>query len=82
MSDKRIDISTIMLSDLLEDRTASLEDIETCKYALERGVTRYGGQFHNDYSVQDRMETNKAIVERIEAELKRRNVHIVSLEKS
>jgi hypothetical protein len=71
------DITKIQLSELIEDREASVKDISECGLALRLGVTRYGGVNHDEKSVQDRIDGNIKIIEVIDAELKRRNVQII-----
>ena len=63
-----MDISKIPMNELLEDRDASLFDINLCEFALARNITEYG----DSASVQSRLESNRKIVEIIDAELARR----------
>lgn len=62
-----MDIKTISLHELVQDKQESLADIEICKQALAIGIHEY-----TRGRVQDRLETNIKIVEKIDEELKRR----------
>lgn len=59
------DISQIPLQELLDDKAASLVDIEVCKLALLHNVKEYS----NGYSVQSRLDDNQNIVNVIDKEL-------------
>ncbi|MBU3956448.1 OmpA family protein [bacterium] len=62
-----IDIEKIPIEELLKDKEESLLDIENCKMALKVGIVKYSGG-----SVQERLEINQKIVEKIDKELERR----------
>ena len=60
-------MKNIPIEELLFDKKESLKDIEVCKIAIARGVLEYsGGRVHN------RLATNIKIIEKIDAEIKRR----------
>lgn len=62
------DITTIPGDELLRDRQESERDIPICEDALSIGVTT-----HKDgSSVQERIDVNKRIIVKIDAELLRR----------
>jgi hypothetical protein len=65
------DLSHIPLQELYDDRRDSLEDIALCQQAIDEGIFTYT---HGDeeHSVQKRLDTNRAIIDVIDAELKRR----------
>ena len=63
-----MDIATIPDEELIEDRNASLADIEICRRALLSGVPTYG----NGQSTQRRLDVNAVIVARLDAEMQRR----------
>lgn len=62
------DITEIPTAELLLDLQESLDDITTCNNALKVGVLTYG----NGESTRYRYDVNLRIVEKIRAELKRR----------
>ena len=62
-------IEEISMRRLMKDRKESLIDIHMCETALGFGVTTYRGE-----SVKERLEVNKKIVERIDAEIMRRKL--------
>lgn len=62
-----LDIKKIPKNVLLVDRQASVSDIKICELALVHGVTHYSGG-----AVAGRLEINKKIIEKIDAELERR----------
>ena len=61
-----MNIKEIPLQELLKDKDESLEDIKICAKAIRLNVKYSGG------SIQDRLDTNKRIVEKINNELARR----------
>ena len=63
-----VDITKLPESELLEDREASITDISICEIALIIGLT------HIDESMttQQRLDINKSVIEKIDAELNRR----------
>ena len=61
-----MNIKEIPLQELLKDKDKSLEDIKICAKAIRLNVKHSGG------SIQDRLDTNKRIVEKINNELARR----------
>lgn len=63
------DITTLPISELLDDRQASLTDIKYCELALLHGVKTYG----KDASVQHRLDVNRKVVKMIDDELTRRD---------
>jgi hypothetical protein len=63
-----IDIETIPTFELKEDLAESIGDIELCERAIKAGVTTYG----KNESVQNRLDANKRIKQKIETELKKR----------
>jgi len=65
-----MNIKEIPLQELLKDKDESLEDIAICAKAIRLNVKYSGG------SIQDRLDTNKRIVEKINNELARRHVAI------
>jgi len=62
-----MEIIEIPTGELLKDKQESLLDITNCKMALRLGITKYSGG-----SVQERLEINQKIVEKIDIELNRR----------
>lgn len=62
-----MNIIEIPTDELLKDKQESLLDIANCKTALRLGITQYSGG-----SVQERLEINQKIVEKIDIELNRR----------
>lgn len=62
-----MDITKISLDKLKKDKEDSLQDITVCKNVLAFGVRKYPGE-----SIKERLDTNKKIVAKITAELKRR----------
>lgn len=65
-----MDIKLIPIEKLLRDKDASYEDIIVCYGALRLGITNYGTQMSGD--VQERINVNKGIIQKIDKELKRR----------
>ena len=65
-----MEINLISTEELLKDKQESLADIEICRKALSLlpPIETYSGG-----SVQDRLEINQRIVEKIEKELTQRN---------
>ncbi len=63
-----MDITKIPLSELINDRWASIMDVKLCKWAIVHGHTEYG----NGKSMQRRLDINQNIIEKIDAELERR----------
>lgn len=61
------DITEIPTSELENDLAASLQDIKVCTIAIREGITAYSGG-----SVQHRLDTNRAIVQKIKTELVQR----------
>lgn len=61
-------ITEIPQDELLKDLEETISDISTCEIALSLGVESYSGG-----KVQERLEVNKRIKEKIEAEIKRRS---------
>lgn len=65
-----IDIKTIPTAELLADKLDSEKDIELCRKAIDYGIL-----FHKDgLPVQERIDVNYAIIEKISAELKTRGI--------
>ena len=62
-----MDITQIPIDELLKDKTESLADIQNCQIALRVGIIEYSGG-----SVQERLDINQKIVNKINEELKRR----------
>ena len=62
-------MADLKVEKMVEDRQASLKDIEVCEQALRVGITRY-----STGDVRERLEVNQKIVGRIDAELLRRGV--------
>jgi hypothetical protein len=62
-----MDITEIPTSELKNDLAESLLDIKVCEVARAHNITRYKGG-----SVKHRLDTNRAIVQKIKAELARR----------
>ena len=62
-----MDIKKIPTEELRKDKQESLADIKVCEMAMRIGVTTYNGG-----KVEDRLDVNKKIVEKINEELKRR----------
>ena len=62
------DITKIPHTELMKDKHESLADINVCRAALGMGVATYG----NGKSTQKRLDTNKRIVKKIDAERARR----------
>lgn len=52
---------------LMQDRKESVSDVGVCTCAILNGIKEYSGG-----SVQERLDTNNKIIEKIDAELKRR----------
>lgn len=63
-----MNIEEIPITELLEDKAASISDIELCKFALLHGIGEYSGG-----SVIERLEKNQEIIKVIDKELERRN---------
>jgi len=62
------DITTISMDELLKDKEESERDIPICETALAVGIAT-----HKDgTSVQERIDVNKLIIIKIDAELNRR----------
>lgn len=61
-------ITTIPIEELYTDRQDSVRDIHLCTAAVMVGIETYGDKC----SVQERLNTSKAIVARIDEELARR----------
>jgi len=68
MEDIIVDITTIPAEQLKRDKADSLEDIIICQKAIEYKVKYSGG------SIQDRLDTNRRIVRKINKELLRREL--------
>jgi hypothetical protein len=64
-----LDIEQIPIQELIDDRAASLADIEVCKLAILHGIQNYSGG-----STQKRLDINQGIVDMIDKELVRREV--------
>lgn len=62
-----MDITKLPLEELKMDQAEAIKDAWWCECALSLGITKYSGG-----SVRERMETNKAIAARIQAEIERR----------
>ena len=62
-----IDITKLSEEELSQDREASLDDIAICQMALAVGIYEYSGG-----SVQQRLDVNRKIVQKIDTELERR----------
>ena len=62
-----MDIKKIPIEELQKDRDESFADIKVCKLAIIIGVTTYSGGL-----VEERLDINKKIVEKIDEELKTR----------
>lgn len=62
-----MDITTIPTQELAMDLLESEKDISICRLALSLGITSYSGG-----KVEERLDSNKRIVEVIRQELKRR----------
>ena len=67
-----VDITKLPLQELLNDREASLADIQICERALALGIEAYG----TGKSTEDRLIVNQGIVATIDAELQRRGIAI------
>ncbi len=67
-------VQDIPTKEMLVDRDETVQDIKWCDMALAVGVTTYGGENHDEKSVQERLDTNKKILEVIDGELKRRGI--------
>ncbi len=63
-----MDITKIPLNTLIADRYASIIDVKLCKWAIVHGHTEYG----DGKSIQRRLDINQNIIEKIDAELERR----------
>ena len=61
-----MNIEQIPLDELEKDKLESEEDIIICEEAIRHNVKYSGG------SIQDRLDTNKRIIEKINKELSRR----------
>lgn len=64
---QKLDIADIPTQELLDDKAASLADIEVCELAILHDVAHYSGG-----TTQNRLDTSKKIVAVIDAELSRR----------
>lgn len=67
MSKNDVDMTKFTTEELVEDLVDTVEDIAVCKAALSFGITTYSSG-----SVQERLDTNLLIKEKIETELARR----------
>lgn len=63
-----MNITKIPLEELLQDKADAQESIELCEFALLHGHKTYG----KGHSIEDRLATEKRIVEKIDTELTRR----------
>lgn len=70
--DKKFDITTAPLTELLNDLSESRTDVDWCKIALDMGIGRYGGPNHDQKDVQERLDSNREMIKIIAAELTRR----------
>lgn len=66
-----VDITTIPQSELMQDLADSFVDVKHCEAALAVGITKYSGG-----SVQERLDVNLRIIQKITAELKRREAQL------
>lgn len=67
---KRVpEMAEIPIEELIKDREESLVDIQVCENALLVGIHAYSGG-----STRERLEVNKKIVAKIDAELERRKL--------
>lgn len=64
-----MNINGIPIEELEADRAASLSDIDVCSRAMAMGITKH----RDGMSVQSRIDGNRAIIDKIDAELVRRN---------
>ena len=62
-----LDIKLIPLDELIADRDDSIKDIDVCEMAIKIGIKEYSAG-----SVQQRLDTNKQILIKINEEIKRR----------
>lgn len=69
-------IEQILTDELLKDKQESILDITICKVALKIGITTYSGG-----SVQERLEINQKIVDKINKELLLRRPKWISRKK-
>jgi hypothetical protein len=68
MTDQERPVAEIPFAELVEDRSQSLADIQTCATALRLGV-----KLHRDgYPVQDRQDGNRRIIATIDGEIRAR----------
>lgn len=63
-----MDITQIPDDELKHDRAESVLDAKVCEIALIQGIETYSG----GESVQHRLDVNRAIIKKIDAELARR----------
>jgi hypothetical protein len=61
------DIKLIPLEELIKDRDESEKDIDVCETAMRIGIKEYSAG-----SVQQRLDTNRLILIKINEEIKRR----------
>ena len=71
MGERRIDITKMPIEELLKDKQESLADIQNCQIALRISIIEYSGG-----SVQERLDINQKIVDKINQELKRRKYEL------
>ncbi len=64
-----VDLAAVSVAELDQDLADALHDIGLCDLALHMGVTEYHGG-----DVRERREANRAIADRILAELERRRL--------
>lgn len=64
-----MDIQKTPLYQLMGDRNASVYDIGICQMAISMGHKEYSGGL-----IADRVEGNEQMIEKIDGELKRRNM--------
>lgn len=65
-----MDIATIPTTELRVDLHESIDDVIICEAAMRLGITNH----RDGFPVADRLQTNRRIIARIEAELARRGV--------
>lgn len=65
-----MDITKIPLSELIDDKYASIMDVKLCAWAIAHGHTEYG----DGHSMQSRLDINQNIIEKIDVELKQREL--------
>lgn len=64
-----MNIEYISTEKLIKDRLESIQDIKVCQDAIKNGIFTYSGGF-----VQDRLNSNRKFIEKIESELTKRNI--------